>query len=348
MNQTNSIIFADSQFEKLVQILKTESFSKFCVLVDSNTSIYCLPILQKQLLNAKIEIVKLEMIAGEENKQIESCIQLWTQLSELEIDRNAVLLNLGGGVVTDLGAFVAATYKRGIHFMNIPTSLLAMVDAAIGGKCGIDFDSFKNQIGLFQNADYTFVYPEFLNSLPEIEWNSGKAELIKHALIHDIDLWNELRKLEFNKHAAWLPFIERGMKIKHEIVLNDFKESGERKKLNFGHTIGHAIESYCLIKGEPIPHGFAIAAGMLIESFISLKKDLISIEQFYEVERFLWNNYPKLNFKSTEIQQLVKQDKKNFKGQFQFSLLKEIGDCVINQDVEIDLIVESLNYYQSK
>ena len=348
MNQTNSIIFTDNQFEKLVQILKSNSFSKVCVLVDSNTSVYCLPILQKRFQEEKIEFEKLEMEAGEENKNLTTCCFIWSQLSEFELERKAVIINLGGGVVTDLGAFVAATYKRGIHFMNMPTSLLAMVDAAIGGKCGIDFKSYKNQIGLFQNADYTFVYPEFLNSLPEIEWNSGKAELIKHALIHDIDLWNELRKLEFNKHVAWLPFIERGMKIKREIVSIDFKEAGERKKLNFGHTIGHAIESVYLTKEDPIPHGFAIAAGMIIESYISLKNALISESQFHSIEDLLWSNYPKLNFKSTEIQQLIKQDKKNFKGQLQFSLLKEIGDCVINQDVEVDLIQEALNYYQSK
>ena len=227
------------------------TYSKVAILVDENTKRDCLFKLP-QIENALI----IEIKSGEEYKNISTCNFIWEQLTINNFDRNALLINLGGGVIGDIGGFCAATYKRGLKFIHIPTTLLSMVDASVGGKVGIDFKGFKNQIGIFNNPNAVLIYPKFLETLDENELKSGFAEVVKHALILDDSLWLKLKNTPFTD-LDWEYIIYTSVQIKNKIVLADPFEKGERKKLNFGHTFGHAIESYYLEKGTPISHGEA-------------------------------------------------------------------------------------------
>ena len=228
------------------------TYSKVAILVDENTKRDCLHKLPK-IENAII----IEIKSGEEYKNISTCNFIWEQLTINNFDRNSLLINLGGGVIGDMGGFCAATYKRGLDFIHIPTTLLAMVDASVGGKLGIDFKGFKNQIGLFNNPKAVLISPEFLETLAESELKSGFSEVVKHALISDNSLWVKLKNTPFTDFD-WGDIIDTNVQIKNKIVLADPFEKGERKKLNFGHTFGHAIESYYLEKGTPISHGEAV------------------------------------------------------------------------------------------
>ena len=220
--------------------LDISGYSKVAILVDENTKRDCLPKLP-QFENPII----IEIKSGEENKNINTCNFIWEQLTAQHFDRNSLLINLGGGVIGDMGGFAASTYKRGIDFIQIPTTLLAMVDASVGGKLGVDFNGLKNQIGLFNNPESVLIFPEFLETLPENQLKSGFAEVVKHALISDKNLWEELTSTTFDK-LNWEAIILTSIQIKNNIILSDPFEKGNRKKLNFGHTFGHAVESYYL------------------------------------------------------------------------------------------------------
>lgn len=338
------IVFT-TELNSLVDYIDGKNYSYIYLLVDENTNQHCLPIIANLLSNEIRTYSILEVPAGEDSKDLEICGSLWASLTEEAADRNAIFINLGGGMICDLGGFVASCYKRGISFINIPTSYLAMVDAAIGGKCGIDFMGYKNQLGAFALADKTFIYPNFLETLPEIEMLSGFAESLKHGLIANAELWKHL-ELE---HVS-LKSIEDSIKVKVEIVAKDPLEKGERKKLNFGHTIGHAIESYYLEKGELAPHGFCVIAGIICESYISMQLNLISAEEFDEIESKIDKTYNRLQLQKEIIPVLIQKmgnDKKNENGEINFTLLKGIGNSVINQNVSEELIEESITNYIS-
>jgi len=311
--------------EKSLTAFWFSDYSAVAILVDENTKKHCLPFLlgaNPQLNNALI----IEIKSGEENKNIATCNYIWQQLTSHNFDRNSLLLNLGGGVIGDMGGFCASTYKRGIDFVQIPTTLLAMVDASVGGKLGVDLDGLKNTIGLFSNPKAVLVSPEFLKTLSENQLVFGFAEVIKHALITDVDFWNHLTKTEF-QDLVWEEVISRSIAIKNKIVLSDPKEKGERKKLNFGHTFGHAIESYYLQKGTPVLHGQAIALGMLIESKMS---DLTKIEK-EEITAFILSSFTlPYNPDKNQLITFMKNDKKNKERKINFSLLKGIGNCSID------------------
>ena len=232
--------------ENSISKLDVSQYSKIGILVDENTKEFCLPLLSEIKKSVIIEIK-----SGEENKNIDSCNLIWEALTKNCFDRNSLLINLGGGVIGDMGGFCASTYKRGIEFIQIPTSLLAMVDASVGGKLGVDFNGLKNQVGLFSNPKSVIINPKFLETLPEDELRSGFAEVVKHALIVDKNLWNHLKNNPF-QDLYWEEIIESSVQIKNKIVMSDPKEKGERKKLNFGHTFGHAIESYYLECGRQV------------------------------------------------------------------------------------------------
>jgi 3-dehydroquinate synthase len=320
-------------------------YSQVYVLMDEHTNEHCLPLLQEALVDYEVYFFFLEVPSGEASKDLSTCASLWESLSEDNADRKTLLLNLGGGMITDLGAFVASLYKRGISFYNIPTSLLAMVDASIGGKCGIDFGGFKNQIGVFQQAKKTFVYPKFLNTLPELEFWSGMAEMYKHALICDAAHWSALKV--FDRKEVTPALIEHSAALKAEIVAKDPMENGERKKLNFGHTIGHAIESYFLQKEKPMPHGYAVAFGMICEAHISTQHNLLNLVEYDEIEDLLKTKYefptiPKKDF--SILLEFMQQDKKNEDGVINFTLLQAIGSAVIDQSATESQIIASLNY----
>ena len=267
--------------ENSLSKLDISGYSKVAILVDENTKRNCLPKLP-QLENSII----IEVTSGEINKSISSCNYIWEQLSEHNFDRDSLLINLGGGVIGDMGGFAASTYKRGIDFIQVPTTLLAMVDASVGGKLGVDFNGLKNQIGLFNNPESVLIFPEFLETLPENQLKSGYAEVVKHALISDNNLWEKIISVPFNE-MNWGEIIETSINIKNKIVLSDPYEKGERKKLNFGHTFGHAVESYYLEKGTPILHGEAVLMGILLEVEISL----VSQEQNNEIKNYILSNF---------------------------------------------------------
>ena len=283
-------------------------------------------------------------------KTIETATQLWEILSEFVTDRKSLLINLGGGVITDLGGFVASTYKRGIKFINLPTTLLGMCDASIGGKTGIDHQFLKNIVGTFAEPEMIFVYPEFLKTLPFEELRSGFAEMLKHGLIADEKHWNDLISIENLTAENIFPFIETSMKIKENVVEKDFKEQNIRKTLNFGHTIGHAIESLFLQKEKPILHGEAVAIGMICETYLSFLENLILEETALKITTNIRKFYPSQsieNFSIDEVLALMMNDKKNSDGNISFSLLKNIGESVFDLSVSKENIISSLHYYQN-
>jgi 3-dehydroquinate synthase len=296
-------------------------YSEVAILVDENTRKDCLNKLPK-IPNSKV----IEIKSGEKNKNISTCNLIWQELTNHNFSKNSLLINLGGGVIGDMGGFCAATYKRGIDFIQIPTTLLAMTDASIGGKLGVDLLALKNQIGLFTNPKSVLIYPDFLESLPLNQLKSGFAEVLKHALIANKNLWNEILNTSFEK-LNWNEIILRSVEIKNKIVLSDPKEKGERRKLNFGHTYGHAIESFYLKKSTPILHGQAIALGMLIES----KMSNLSESEKVEITAFILSNFTlPYNPAKNQLINFMRNDKKNLDEKINFTLLDGIGSCTIN------------------
>ncbi|MBC8510464.1 MAG: 3-dehydroquinate synthase [Cryomorphaceae bacterium] len=318
-----SIWIGKNSFSKL----DISNYSQVAILVDENTKRDCLSKLP-QIENALI----IEIKSGEEYKNISTCNLIWEQLTINNFDRNSLLINLGGGVIGDMGGFCAATYKRGLEFIHIPTTLLAMVDASVGGKLGIDFKGFKNQIGLFNNPKAVLISPEFLETLAENELKSGFAEVVKHALISDNSLWVKLKNTPFNE-LDWESIINTSVQIKNKIVLADPFEKGERKKLNFGHTFGHAIESYYLEKGTPISHGEAVFMGMILETKIS---DLSETDK-NEIKNYVLSNFAlPYTPKKSSLHKFLINDKKNQNGKINFTLLNGIGNCSLDNLFSLD------------
>ncbi|GAB3227719.1 3-dehydroquinate synthase [Hymenobacter seoulensis] len=330
---------------ELADLLLRPAVSQVVVLADSTTARQCVPLLEK-FLPAGYTLV--EFPAGEEYKNLDTCEAVWTRLTEARADRHAVLVNVGGGVVTDLGGFCAALYKRGIRFVQVPTTLLAQVDASIGGKTGVDFMGFKNQIGVFQEPAAVCIDPRFLATLDPRQLKSGYAEVVKHWLIADAQAFAENRNIGVMVED-WTPIIEASVALKQRIVEQDPLESGLRKLLNFGHTVGHALESYLLLQpGREILHGEAVAAGMVCEAWLSHHKGLLSADELDRIETFLFSIYEKVQFVTLEtnaIADFARQDKKNSGNTIQCTLLEAIGQGVYDQPVTVEEIAESLRYY---
>ncbi len=342
------ITILDDNFSQLNAFVEIKKPSKLILLADENTHTHCLPILLSNLQSdIPFEIIEIE--AGEELKNIETATQLWEILSDFEVDRKTLIINLGGGVISDLGGFVASTYKRGVSFINVPTTLLAMCDAAIGGKTGIDHQFLKNIIGTFAQPEHIFIFPEFLKTLPYTELRSGFAEMLKHGLIADKTHWVDLTAISELRSEKIASFIGKSTQIKQDIVQQDFKEQNLRKTLNFGHTVGHAIESLFLMTGRPIPHGEAIAIGMICETRLSYLNGLISENICKDVVSQIQRFFPLhdiSHFSGEEILTLMSNDKKNSFGEISFSLLNGIGSSCYDQRVSRTEIVEVLDYYQ--
>lgn len=343
------IHFNESCYNYLNEILKPNVYSKLFILVDENTSGYCLPNFLAQIATeVEIEIIELE--AGEEFKNIETCVQVWQSLIELGGDRKSIILNLGGGVVTDLGGFVACTFKRGIDFINVPTTLLSMVDASVGGKNGVDLGHLKNQIGVIKEPKAVLIDTQFLETLPQSEMLSGLAEMMKHGLISDKSYWDKFKNLNNLKSEDLDGLIYESVLIKNKIVSEDLTENGIRKALNFGHTLGHAIESYCLenTSKQNLLHGHAVAIGMILESYISKEKGLITNDEYQEIKYFINEYFDKVNFDENDIKEIIELlifDKKNEFGKVQFALLKGIGNIQINETSSNELIFKAFEDY---
>jgi 3-dehydroquinate synthase len=331
--------------QSIVAFLSDKSYSKIIVLTDINTHKHCYPILKPHL--PKHTLIKIK--AGEVHKNIATCQQIWEAMTEAELDRHALMIDLGGGVVGDMGGFCASTYKRGIDFIQIPTTLLSQVDASVGGKLGIDFQGFKNHIGVFTQPNAVLIDAHFLKTLSVRELRSGFAEVIKHCLIADADKWNEIRLIDF-EDQNWTELIVHSVDIKKKIVTQDPTEKGIRKILNFGHTLGHAVETYFLSKptNEQLLHGEAIAAGMVMEAFVAYRKKMIDLQTLERIEEFIFSVYGKADLKTTDtatIIELAKHDKKNKDGQLRFSLLENVGHCAFDIVVSNAEIRQALEYY---
>ena len=351
--QANSypIHFNEKAYEALNLHINENKYSNLFIIVDSNTNEFCLPHFLPFLeTDLTIEIIEFE--AGEINKNIETCVQVWNVLTELGADRKTLIINLGGGVVTDLGGFVASTFKRGVDFIHIPTTLLSMVDASVGGKNGVDLGNLKNQIGVINVPTMVLIDTQYLETVPQNEMRSGLAEMLKHGLIYDKEYWEQFLDLKALDFADFDQLIYRSVEIKNEIVTQDPTEKNIRKALNFGHTLGHAIESYFLENEDKttLLHGEAIAAGMILESYISMTKELINENEYSEIKSSLKSIYEDIVFDENDIEpilDLLIHDKKNEYGNIQFALIEGIGKIKINQSVENELILNAFADYKS-
>ena len=337
----------DSSF---VSLLTNEyANSKKVILVDENTHDECL----EYLLTAFDGLEEAEVMLlpeGEQNKVMEVCFQVWEAFSEYGVGRRDLIINLGGGVVTDMGGFIASIYKRGVDFINIPTSLLGMVDASVGGKTGIDMGMYKNQLGVFANPKRVFVDLGFLNTLPSMELANGYAEMLKHGLIADKNHWDSIKNInprEGEWHSEW---IVESIKIKNEVVLADPFEKNDRKKLNFGHTFGHAFEGMSLGWENPIPHGHAVALGMIAEAYISKERNLLLNEAFEEIKATLAKNFEMMSFSAEIVPQLfelMQNDKKNYDQKIKCVLLTAIGTSEIDQELSEADVLKVIQFFDT-
>jgi 3-dehydroquinate synthase len=338
------IVIDPNPSKALSGFLLKSSYSSVCVLVDELTEVYCYPLIEKSLPPHKI----IRVQSGEEHKDINTCSLIWQQLTEFSVDRHGLLIILGGGVLGDMGGFCAATYKRGIDFLLMPTTLLSQVDASVGGKLGIDFQHFKNHIGLFQEPASTLICTDFLNTLPERELRSGFAEVIKHCLISDKAMWDIIRSKSL-AHQDWQTLVRHSVEFKWSVVAEDPKEKGLRKVLNFGHTVGHAVEGHFLKQGNRIYHGEAIAVGMICESYLAYKKGLLDKEGLDQITEYILKIFGKIELPQHHEPILagMLQDKKNKGNKILMALTKGIGKAVWDIEISEEEIKSSLSYYTS-
>jgi 3-dehydroquinate synthase len=321
-------------------------YSQVAVLTDANTHRDCYPLVKELLPPHQV----LEITPGEQHKNLATCEKLWDFLTQKAFDRKGVLVNLGGGVIGDMGGFCAATYKRGIDFVQIPTTLLAQVDASVGGKLGIDFQGFKNHIGVFQIPVQVLIAPVFLKTLPRKELRSGFAEIVKHCLIADASKWATLRETFKLSSFDWSDLVAHSVAIKSEVVAADPTEKGLRKILNFGHTVGHAIESFYLAhrKYRTLLHGEAIAIGMICEAHISYKKAGLPFEEVSVIAAYLLTIFGRVSIKAKDMESIASlalQDKKNQNGKIMCTLLSAPGVPVFDQPITTHDIIEGLRLY---
>lgn len=349
--QQAPVFYSENGYKKLNAFLKKNTPSLIFIIVDSNTREVCLPNFLP-LLETTSVIEVIEMEPGEEHKNIETCTGIWNVLSELGADRKSLVINLGGGVVTDLGGFVAGTFKRGISYINIPTTLLSMVDASVGGKTGVDLGNLKNQIGVITQPEMVLIDSHYLNTLSPAEMRSGLAEILKHGLIAKRSYWEKAINLKDLDLEDLQDLIVESIEIKTGIVTKDPLEENLRKTLNFGHTFGHAIESYFLTHPEKtrLLHGEAVAAGMIIALYLSSKLTGFPEQDLETAVNELLGFFPVCEIEEEDfpnIIELLKFDKKNSHGNINFVLLEEIGVPVIDRKVPDDLLFESLHFYKN-
>lgn len=345
MNQ--KVIVSGNLERDLVNAIAECEHDKIFILTDQTTHDMCLPKLQNFLCLKGAQSIVIK--AGDTNKTLDSLAEGWTALSQGGATRHSLMINLGGGMVTDLGGFAASTFKRGIDFINIPTTLLAMVDASVGGKTGINFGGLKNEIGVFSDSKFVIINTQFLDTLDHDNICSGYAEMLKHGLISDNKHWAEL--VGFNLAQPDLAQLQRmvaeSIKVKERIVTEDPHEHGIRKALNLGHTVGHALESFAMKHGRPVLHGYAVAYGMVCELYLSARKTGFPTDKMHQTVRFILNHYGRLPYTCDdypELLELMRHDKKNTSGIINFTLLGGIGDIRINQTATKEEIEETLDF----
>lgn len=322
---------------------------KLFILTDEHTHRLCMPRMRE--VSFLKEATEICIGAGDIHKTLETLASVWQVLSEKGATRHSLLINLGGGMVTDLGGFAAATFKRGLAYINVPTTLLAMVDASVGGKTGINFNGLKNEVGVFAPASSVLLDTEFLRSLNAENFFSGYAEMLKHGLISTTAHWAEL--LAFNTdtidYAYLKQLVGQSVQVKEDIVEQDPFEHGIRKALNLGHTAGHAFESLAMAENRPVLHGYAVAWGIVCELYLSHLKTGFPKEKMRQTIQFIKENYGAFAFDCKQYERLyeyMQHDKKNTAGVINFTLLKEIGDISINQTADKDTIFEMFDFYR--
>lgn len=339
------IILSASPGLDLQKFLSHKKYSGFAVLVDENTAKHCYPTVKDYLPPHTL----IQLKSGEESKVLETCSVVWQEMTTAMLDRHSVLIILGGGVLGDMGGFCAATYKRGIDFILIPTTLLAQADASIGGKLGIDFQHYKNQIGTFHESALTILHSGFLVTLQEQELRSGFAEVIKHALISDKILWDEIRSKDL-KSQSWDVLLRKSAEFKYSIIRQDPHEKGLRKILNAGHTLGHALESFFLANGHKILHGEAIAAGLIAEAYLAMKHQLLDEPSLQQIVRYVFKIFGKLPLQENQMKEIARlclQDKKNKGNSVLCVLLDGIGRASWDKEISLGEIEDSLSFYRS-
>ena len=343
------IIISKNICQELRVCINKHPHDKLFVVTDEHTHSLSLPLLQSM-----DEISKaIHIIIGAEDvhKNLETLAQVWSALSEQGGTRHSLLVNLGGGMVTDLGGFAAATFKRGIPYINIPTTLLAMVDASVGGKTGINFNGLKNEIGAFAPASQVIIDSEFLRTLDDTNIRSGYAEMLKHGLISNNAHWSELINFDLNQidYSYLGELIGQSVQIKEEVVKVDPYEKGIRKALNLGHTVGHAFESFALKTDHPALHGYAVAWGLVCELYLAHTKTGFPIDKMRQTVQFIKEHYGRLAFTCKHYEQfyeLMRHDKKNASAnEVNFTLLSDIGEVKINQTATKEEIFEALDFY---
>ncbi len=349
MNTATSIYTGILGWSKLQDIILLYKQSAIYILVDENTRNYCLPWLLDKCPGL-MDAVVIELQGGEANKTVAGAEKIWRNLIAGKAVRSSLLLCLGGGVITDIGGFAAATFKRGMDFIHIPTTLLAMVDASIGGKTGVNLDSIKNQIGVFALPKAVFIFTEFLKTLPERQRLSGYAEMLKHAVIDSDSHFEKLLLLNSPEKVCNEKNVLESVHVKTEIINNDITETGMRKVLNFGHTIGHAVETYSQKHdADPLLHGEAIAMGLICESFISMRLLDFSQDDLKKMASLVSWHFPHYRLKpkaADELITIMMHDKKNPESsKINFSLLRKTGDPIYDQYPGEKLIRESLHFY---
>ncbi|GAB3896274.1 3-dehydroquinate synthase [Spirosoma agri] len=331
--------------ESLPAFLESYDFSAIAVIADNHTFRFCYPELKALL--PKHTLVRIK--AGEEQKHIATCELIWDALTRANFDRYALVINLGGGVIGDMGGFCAATYKRGIAFVQLPTTLLSQVDASVGGKLGIDFRGYKNHIGVFQQPDAVLIDPTFLTTLPDRELRSGFAEIIKHCLIADAAMWDNIRHRDLDEQD-WAALVAHSVAVKQRIVAEDPTEKGLRKILNFGHTLGHAVETYFLTQPRKrLLHGEAIAVGMVAEAYIAFHKKMIDENLLTQIEEYVFAVYGNVRLTDADtepILALTLQDKKNRGNQVRMALLDGLGSCTFDVPVTASEMRRALEFYR--
>jgi len=341
----DNILFSTDPAKDLREFLMAKKYSKLAVLTDENTLKDCYPEVRHLLPDHFL----IETKSGEENKTLSTCSVIWQAMTDHMLDRHACMIVLGGGVLGDMGGFCAATFKRGIDFVLIPTTLLAQADASIGGKLGIDFNHFKNHIGVFQKPNLTLLYTGFLKTLSLAELRSGFAEVVKHTLISDRAMWEEVSSRPLGDQP-WDMLIRHSVEFKARITTEDPTEKGLRKILNAGHTVGHALETYLLNEGRRILHGEAIAVGLIAEAYIAQTRNMISEEELHNIFTFLVQVYGKVSIHQNEldaISGLILQDKKNKGNRILCVLLDRIGNSRWDCEISLDEVKNSLSFYLS-
>ena len=326
-------------------LLNDYSNYNIVIVVDENTHDSCLDYLITNFPSLdQAEIILLP--CGEENKVMEVCMQVWNAFSEYGFGRGDLVINLGGGIVTDMGGFIASLFKRGMNFVNIPTTLLGMVDASIGGKNGIDTGPYKNQLGVISNPKFIFIDTSFLDTLPEKEFYNGYAEMLKYGLIKDVALFDVLKGFKKESDFHRVDIIEKCIRIKVAITDEDPYEKGDRKLLNFGHTIGHAVEG-CFLAISPVDHGHAVGLGMCAEAYISMRRGLLNKEDFQTIQALLGKIYPCLDFSDKDIENMITlmyNDKKNESGKIFSVLLEGIGSATYHNELSEQEIRDSFHH----